>query len=43
LANSHEVKIARTMVFPAGSILALDKGYIDFELFWRWTSKASFS
>jgi len=25
------------MTFPPGSIVAIDKGYIDYELFWRWT------
>ncbi len=38
----HEVKIARAMLFPAGSILAIDKGYIDFELFWHWTGQGVF-
>jgi hypothetical protein len=38
----HEVKIARTMIFPTGSILAIDKGYIDFELFWHWTRQGVF-
>ena len=33
----HEVKVAQTMTFPAGSIVAIDRGYIDYELFWRWT------
>jgi hypothetical protein len=33
----HEVKVAQTMIFPAGSIVAIDKGYIDYELFWKWT------
>ncbi len=35
--KSHEVKVARTMRFPSGSIVAMDKGYIDYELFWNWT------
>jgi len=33
----HEVKVAQTMIFPSGSIVAIDKGYIDYELFWTWT------
>ncbi len=33
----HEVKVAQTMIFPAGSIVVIDKGYIDYELFWKWT------
>lgn len=33
----HEVKVAQAMRFPPGSIVAIDKGYTDYELFWRWT------
>lgn len=33
----HEVKVAQAMIFPPGSIVAIDKGYIDYELFWKWT------
>ena len=33
----HEIKVAQAMTFPPGSIVAIDKGYIDYELFWRWT------
>jgi hypothetical protein len=33
----HEVRIARGLSFPKGSILAIDKGYIDYGLFYRWT------
>jgi hypothetical protein len=32
----HEVKVARAMTFPPGSIVVIDRGYIDYELFWRW-------
>lgn len=35
----HEVKIARELSFPRGSILAIDKGYVDYELFGRWTEQ----
>jgi hypothetical protein len=38
----HEVKVARTMTFPPGSIVAIDKGYIDYELFWKWTEGGVF-
>jgi hypothetical protein len=37
--KTHEVKIAQTMNLPSGSIVAIDKGYIDYELFWNWTGK----
>ena len=32
----HEVRIARTLTFPAGSIVVVDRGYVDFDLFWTW-------
>lgn len=38
----HEIKVAQTMFFPAGSIVAIDKGYIDYDLFWRWTESGVF-
>ena len=30
------------MNFPAGSIVAIDRGYIDYELFWTWTESGVF-
>ena len=38
----HEVSIARTLNFPAGSIVAVDRGYLDYELFWSWTQGGIF-
>ncbi len=38
----HEVKVAQKMTFPSGSILAIDKGYTDFELFWDWSQAGVF-
>ena len=35
----HEVNIARTLELPAGSVVAIDKGYYDFNLFRKWTKK----
>jgi len=35
--TTHEVKVARTLMFPAGSIVVVDRGYIDYALFWNWT------
>lgn len=32
-----DVKVAQTVAFPKGSIVALDRGYIDYRLFTRWT------
>jgi len=33
----HEVNIARRLRFPVGSIVVVDRGYVDYELFGRWT------
>ena len=38
----HEVNVARAMTFPPGSIVAIDRGYVDYELFWRWTGGGVF-
>ena len=38
----HEVKVAQAMIFPPGSIVAIDKGYVDYKLFWRWTQSGVF-
>jgi IS4 transposase len=38
----HEIKVAREISFPAGSILAVDKGYTDYKLFWSWTQAGVF-
>jgi len=32
----HEIRIARTLNFPAGSIVVVDRGYVDFDLFGSW-------
>jgi hypothetical protein len=40
--KTHEVKIAQSMILPPGSIVAMDRGYIDYELFWRWTQEGVF-
>jgi len=37
--NVHEVNIARDLSFPSGSIVVVDRGYMDYELFFRWTSE----
>ncbi len=33
----HDVKIARLLNFPKGAILAIDRAYVDYELFDRWS------
>jgi hypothetical protein len=40
--KTHEVKVAQSMIFPSGSIVAIDKGYVDYDLFWRWTQSCVF-
>jgi hypothetical protein len=40
--NVHEVNIAHTLTFPKGSILAIDRGYVDYKQFARWTEAGIF-
>ena len=35
--KTGDVKVAQSLDFPKGSIVALDRGYIDYHLFTRWT------
>lgn len=35
----HEINIAKGLVFPKGSIVVIDKGYIDYEFFGRLTEE----
>ena len=37
--RQHEVRMARELKLSAGSIIVLDRGYTDYELFARWTSE----
>jgi Transposase DDE domain len=37
-----DVKVAQNLDFPKGSIVALDRGYIDYRLFTRWTRQGVF-
>ncbi len=34
-----DVKIARQLALPADSIVVVDRGYVDYELFGRWTAQ----
>jgi len=40
--KTADVKVAQTLDFPKGSIVALDRGYIDYRLFTRWTRAGVF-
>jgi len=33
----HDIRVARILELPAGSIVAMDRGYHDFALFLKWT------
>jgi len=33
----HEVKVAQTLEFEPGTIVVMDRGYVDYSLFDRWT------
>ncbi len=35
----HEVNIAKRLLFPKGSIVVIDRGYVDYALFGEWTEK----
>jgi len=34
----HDVRVAQTLKLPPDSVLVIDRGYVDYELFGRWTS-----
>ena len=36
-AKTSEVSIARTLALPKGSIVVIDRGYVDYALWGRWT------
>lgn len=35
----HEVNIAKGLTFPKGSIVVIDRGYVDYALFAKWTEE----
>jgi hypothetical protein len=37
--KSHELLMAHKLRLPKGRIVAMDRGYIDYRLFNRWTTK----
>jgi hypothetical protein len=37
--NCPDIKIAQSLDLPKGSIVAIDRGYIDYGMFQRWTDK----
>ena len=40
--KTGDVKVAQTLDFPKGSIVALDRGYTDYKLYKRWTEQGVF-
>jgi len=40
-ARVPDVRIAHSLALPEGSIVAMDRGYVDFRLFARWTEAGS--
>ena len=38
----HELNIANKLKFPSGTIVVMDRGYIDYTLFERWTKEGVF-
>ena len=40
--REHELKTARLLELPAGSIVAMDRAYIDYRLFEAWSSQGVF-
>jgi IS4 transposase len=37
--RQHEATIARTLEFPRGSVVAMDRGYVNYGLFAQWTER----
>jgi transposase len=35
----HDVRIAQQLAFPPGSVVVMDRGYVDYALFGRWTAQ----
>jgi len=40
--KAADVTTARQFSLPAGSIVAMDRGYCDFDLYWQWTNSGVF-
>lgn len=38
----HEIRVARTLALPAGSIIVADRGYVDYILFAKWCADKVF-
>jgi hypothetical protein len=40
--NHHDVSVASNFTLPAGSVIAVDRGYYDFDLFYQWNRSGVF-
>jgi hypothetical protein len=40
--KTHDVKVAQMLRFSPGTIVAMDRGYVDYKLFGRWSSEGVF-
>lgn len=40
--RTHEMKVARGLSFPKGSIVVIDRGYVGYDLFARWLHEGVF-
>ena len=40
--KAADVTVAKSLDFPRGSIVALDRGYVDYQLFTKWTRQGVF-
>ena len=40
--NVHEMVVAKSLKIPKGSVVVMDRGYVDYKLFARWTQAGIF-
>ncbi len=40
--DTHDVRVAQTLTFAPGTIVAIDRGYLDYALYRRWTASGVF-
>jgi hypothetical protein len=41
-ADQHDIIFAKTLALPKGTIVAMDRGYNDYSLFYKWTGEGVF-
>lgn len=40
--RDHEIKLARQLQLPKGAVVVMDRGYVDYRLFKKWTQEGVF-